>query len=242
MTCCRQLGATTAAAALCLLALLGTAAVAAQQTDASAVIRGIDASVQNRLDNVMGYSVTEHYAVYRNNDETHPVAEMTVKTVYQEDTGKSYTILSQSGSEILRKLVLGGIMDNEKRMNLPGIREKSWLTSANYEMKLKPGGTQQLDGRNCLVLSLSPRQKAPYLLDGTLWVDVADDSIVQLQGIASKIPSLFTGPTQMMRQYTSVSGFAMATHARAESDSSLFGRTVVTIDYRDYQLQLRSTR
>jgi hypothetical protein len=44
----------------------------------------------------------------------------------------------------------------------------------------------------------------------------------------------------MMRQYASIDGFAMATHARAESDSSLFGRTVVTIDYRDYHLQLRT--
>jgi hypothetical protein len=71
-------------------------------------------------------------------------------------------------------------------------------------------------------------------------VDVKDDSIVQVQGTASKIPSLFTGPTRMMRQYASIDGFAMATHARAESDSSLFGRTVVTIDYRDYHLQLRT--
>lgn len=241
MRCGRQLGATTAAAALCLLALLGSAAVAAQQPDASAVIRGIDASVQNRFENVSSYTVTEHYAVFRGDDETHPAAEMTVKTVYRRETGKSYTILSQSGSEILRKFVLGGIMDNEKRMNLPGIREQSWLTSANYEMKLKPGEIQQLDGRNCLVLSLSPRLKAPYLLDGTLWVDVKDDSIVQVQGTASKVPSLVTGPTRMMRQYASIDGFAMATYAHAESDSSLFGRTVVTIGYRDYHLQLRST-
>jgi hypothetical protein len=31
----------------------------------------------------------------------------------------------------------------------------------------------------------------------------------------------------------------MATHARAVSNSFLLGKTVVTIDYRDYQVQLR---
>jgi hypothetical protein len=32
----------------------------------------------------------------------------------------------------------------------------------------------------------------------------------------------------------------MATQARAVSDSFLLGRTIVTIEYRDYQIQLRS--
>jgi hypothetical protein len=34
-------------------------------------------------------------------------------------------------------------------------------------------------------------------------------------------------------------GYSMATQARAASDSFLLGRTTVTIDYRDYQFQLR---
>jgi hypothetical protein len=45
-----------------------------------------------------------------------------------------------------------------------------------------------------------------------------------------------------MRQYVSVNGYAMATHARATSDSFLLGRTTVTIDYRDYQIQVRPAR
>jgi hypothetical protein len=137
---------------------------------------------------------------------------------------------------------LGSILDEEKRLSQPGNREGAWLTSANYEMKLKPGGPERLDGRECLVLAIAPRRQAPNLLSGTLWVDAKDDSIVQVQGIASKSPSIFTGPTQMMRQYANVSGFAMATHARAVSNSYLLGRTVVTIDYRDYQIQLRPAR
>jgi hypothetical protein len=164
---------------------------------------------------------------------------MTVKTDYRKESGKNYTILSESGSAIIRKAVLGAILDNEKTINKPGIREGSWITSANYEMKLKSGATQNLDGRSCLVLSITPKRKTPYLIDGTLWVDAKDYTIVQLQGVSSKSPSVFTGPTQMMRQYANVNGFAMATHARAVSHSFLLGETVVTIDYRGYQMQLR---
>jgi hypothetical protein len=50
------------------------------------------------------------------------------------------------------------------------------------------------------------------------------------------------GATHLMRQYTNISGFAMALHARAESNSMIFGRTVVTIDYSNYQLQLRGNK
>jgi len=225
-----------------LLAVAASARAQAQQPNEASVIRGVDAAVKARLDAIAAYTVTEHYAVYRNNDSTHPAAEMTVKTTYQRETGKSYAILSESGSEMMRRLILDSILDNEKRINQPGVRESSWLTSANYEMKLKPGGLQRVDGRDCFVLAINPRQKAPNLIVGTIWVDAKDESIVQLQGTASKGVSHFTGPTRMMRQYANVNGFSMATRARAESDSRLFGRTVVTIDYRSYEIQIRASK
>jgi hypothetical protein len=229
----------TALMAVYLFAFLGTILVQAQQLDTASVIQQVDAAVKARVESVAGYTVTEHYAVYRNKDELHPVAEMTVKTTYRKDTGKSYAIVSQSGSQIIRSLVLGSILDNEKRLNQPGIREGSWFTSANYEMKLKLGGTQSVHGRDCNVLSLTPRRKTPYLIEGTLWVDSTNGSIVQVQGTAAKSSSLLTGPTQVIREYANMSGFSQAIHARAVSNSTLFGETIVKIDYQNYQVQLR---
>jgi hypothetical protein len=231
-----------AVVAVCFLGSFGLRPLPAQQFDASAVIRGVDAAVQARHDGIANYTVTEHYAVYRNQDEDHPAAEMTVKTTYRRESGKSYVILSQSGSEVIQRLVLATLLENEKRINEPGNREASFFTSENYEMKLMPGGIQQVNGRDCLALAISPKRKAPNLIEGTLWVDAKDDSIVQIQGTSSKSPSVFTGPTQMMRQYARIGGFAMATHARAVSNSFLFGHTVVKIDYRDYDIHLRPTR
>ena len=240
MTSSRRVGAAGAVAAVCVMAFSGAAT--AQQPDSASIIRLVDAAVKARVDHVAAYTVTEHYTVYRSHDETHPVAEMAVKTEYRKETGKSYTILSQSGSEFIRNHVLKTVLDREKTLNLPGIREASWLTSANYEMKLKPGGIQRLDGRDCLALAITPRRKAANMIEGTLWVDASDGSIVRLEGSATQSPSIFTGPAQVMRQYVSVNGFGMATQARAVSDSFLLGQTVVTIDYRDYQIQLSPAR
>jgi outer membrane lipoprotein-sorting protein len=224
------------------LALVTSAYSQAPQPDEASIIRAVDAAVEARLSAIAGYTVTEHYAVYRNSDKVHPVAERTVKTTYRSGIGKNYEIISDSGSELIRKLVLDAILDNEKRINTPPATDNSYIISKNYEMKLQPGGPQHVNGRDCYVLSISPREKAPNLIVGTLWVDTKDESIVQLEGTTSKSVSVFTGPTKVMRQYAMVDGFAEATHASGASTSFLFGLTVVTIDYSDYQIQIRPSK
>jgi hypothetical protein len=190
----------------------------------------------------MGFTDVEHYSVFRGSDEMQPVAELTVRDTYKKGVGKEYTVLSQSGSGIVLRFGLKPLIDNEKTINEPGNVEKSWFTSANYEMKLKAGGVQKLNGRDCYVLAITPREKAPNRIDGTLWADARDGSLAQIDGVASQNPSSFSGKTHMMRQYENISGFAMAMHARAESNSMFFGRTVVTIDYSDYKLQVRDAK
>jgi outer membrane lipoprotein-sorting protein len=227
----------TRAIAVSVFAALGVFASHAQQQDPASVIAKVDSAVKARVDSIASYIVTEHYSVYRGKDETHSVADMTVRTEYRKETGKTYTILSQSGSGFIVTHVLGAILEREKQINLPGTREHSWLVSANYQMNLKPGGPQWQDGRQCVALDISPRQKSPNLLDGTIWVDANDGSIVRLEGVTMESPSIFTGASHLMRQYTNVNGFAMAMHARAVTDSFLLGRTIITIDYRDYQIQ-----
>ena len=222
-----------------LLAWFGDATLAdAQQLDQAVVIRGVDAAVMARVNRIAGYTVTEHYAVYKGQDETHSVADMTVKTTYRKETGKSYAVLSSSGSALVRRLGLDSILENERTINLPANVAQSWITSANYEMTLKPG-TQRIDGRECMALAINPKRKAPNLIVGTLWVDAKDYTIVRLEGVASKAPSVFAGVTHMMRQYAVVDGFAMATHAHAESSTFLYGRTVVAIDYSGYEIEVR---
>lgn len=231
-----------ALAAVTLLMGPGIASPRAQSPDQATVIRSIDAAVAARVNNVLSFTDVEHYSVYRGGDETHPVAEMTLRDNYKKGVGKEYTILSQSGSGIILHFGLKPLIENEKTINLPGNWEKSWFTSENYEMKLKPGGVQSINGRNCYVLTITPKSAAPNLIIGTLWADARDGSLVQIEGVASKSPSAFAGTTHMMRQYSNIDGFSMAMHARAESTSMLFGRTVVTIDYGGYQLQLQKSK
>lgn len=220
-------------------AVLSTTAQHSAQPDAAAIISDLDAANQARFDNVLSFTDLEHYAVFRGGDKVHSAAEMTVKMTYRKGSGKDYVILSRSGSSLIQKVGLQPLLDNEKAINNPAKVAQSWFTSANYEMHLKPGVTQLIDGRQCVALSVTPRHKAPNMIDGTIWIDADTHSPVQVEGIASKSPSMFAGPTKMMRSYANIHGYAMATHARAESNSPLFGRTVIIIDYSDYDFKLR---
>jgi hypothetical protein len=211
-----------------------------QEHDPAAVIRSVDAAVATRFENILGFTDVEHYVVYRGNDQVHPAAEMTVRDTYKKGVGKTYTVISQSGSSILLHFGLKPLLDNEQTINQPGNVEKSWFNSANYVMKLNSAAVQKLNGRNCFALDIKPKEEASNLIIGTMWVDAQDGTLVQIDGVASKNPSAFSGTTHMMRQYTNINGYSMAIHARAESDSALFGRTVVTIDYSDYKLEIKT--
>lgn len=229
------MGRTDARALLgfCLACLLARPLIS-QNTEAD-IMRGIDASVAHREQNLLGYTVTEHYSVYRNQDKVHPAAEMTVKTSYLKDRGKSYQVLSESGSGIIRKEVLGRVLDGERTATEPANRATALITSANYTIHER--GAEVVGGRNCIALAIAPRRIGPYLFQGELWVDAQDYSIVQLSGVTAKSPSIFAGQTQVARQYAIIDGFPMATHATATSSSWLFGQTTIEIEYTGYQIE-----
>jgi hypothetical protein len=147
-----------------LLLSIRSLTLAAQASDQANIIHALDAENQSRYDHVLSFTDIEHYTVFRGNDQVHPAAEMTVRITYRKGSGKTYQILSQSGSSLVINHGLRPLLDNEKTINDPARVEHSWFTSANYEMNLRPGVTQTIDGRPCLALAIIPRHKAPNMI------------------------------------------------------------------------------
>jgi hypothetical protein len=224
---------------LFLLGLLAAVPLPAQANANAQLIQKIDGSVQAREQGLLGYTVNERYKVFRNHDESHPIAEMLVRTTYQKDVGKNFSIVSESGSELMRR-VLEVILDNERRLTRPANRSGAVIAPGNYEMSVKESA--MVDGRNCVAVAIKPRRPSEFVMNGTVWVDAEDGSIVRLEGITARSPSIFSGASQVFRQYTMINGFPVATHARAVSNSWLVGQTVITIDYTDYAMQLRASK
>jgi hypothetical protein len=198
------------------------------------IIQRIDAAVYQRFNAVAGYTVREQYNLYRDSSTT-PAAQETILTTYNRATGKEYTPIAQSGSALLRSAVLDHILAGEKEVNLPANREGALITSRNYDFSPQPGIVQR-NGRDCIVVELHPRRKSTHLFTGRAFVDAADFTVVRLEGSPSQSPSFFAGETTVAREYAKIGGFSMATHAEARSHSALFGNTLITIDYTNYQI------
>ena len=231
------------------LAILATAAILplhAQQNGQSnalnddEIIRRIDAAVHTRTSSISSYSVQELYSIFRNGEAT-PAAQVTVKTVYTRNAGKEYTPVAQSGSALLRNIIIDKVLANEKEMARAANRESVALISANYEMHPE-AGTVTFNGHTCVIVDLKARRKISYLFNGRGWFDVNDFTLVHIEGSPAASPSFFAGSTRGRREYVKIEGFSMAHHAELSSHSFLFGNTVLNIDYSNYQIQLSDNK
>jgi hypothetical protein len=110
-----------------------------------------------------------------------------------------------------------------------------------YEVQYK--GEEEIDGRDCWVLSVRPRQilSGQRLFDGLLWVDEGDFSVVRSEGkavpeiVTMKRENLFPHFTTVRRQ---VNGFWFP--ALTSADDTLYFRAApirekLVIRYNDYK-------
>jgi hypothetical protein len=200
------------------------------------IIQRIDAAVHARTTGIASYTVQELYSIYRNG-ETSPSAQVTVRTNYTRAAGKEYTPISQTGSSLMRNVVVDKVLSNEKEMAKAANRERIAITSANYDMHPEPG-TVEFNGHTCVIVDLKAKRKISYLFNGKGWFDAADFTLVHIEGNPAASPSFFAGQTGGVRDYAKVDGFSMAQHAEMRSHSFLFGDTLMKIDYTGYQIQL----
>ncbi|MDQ6665430.1 MAG: outer membrane lipoprotein-sorting protein [Acidobacteriota bacterium] len=198
------------------------------------VVRGVDQAELFRDTNLSGYSVTEHYVVHNSRFEA--AASMTVEANYLPVSGKSYSVVSRSGSSILQTRVLDRLLAEEAEMSRGATRQRALVTSANYKMRLI--GEEAINGRDCKVLELVPRLKDTHLLKGRAWVDAKDYSLVRIEGKPAASPSIFAGHPTITRDYEQIEGFSLATRSHAVCDSFLLGQTELTIEYRNYKVRV----
>lgn len=120
-------------------------------------------------------------------------------------------------------------------MSKPGTREQVLMNSSNYAMKVT--GEDTVGGRRCVVLQMTPRARKSFLLNSRIWVDATDFGLVRIEGKPSVSPSFFVGNPTIVREYTRVAGFALATRSHATTSSFLLGTTEIIIDYTGYDVK-----
>ena len=195
--------------------------------DVVAKMMQFDAQRQSEMS---GYTATRHYLAV--NQKRH--AEMLVRVTCDMDGGKQFSILSEEGSNSIRKHVLHKILYEEAEAYRRGTRNNTRLTPANYDFQLV--GKEILETRPAYVLQVVPKNPSKYLIDGKIWVDANDYSIVRIEGQPARNPSFWVRNVHFVHRYQKVGEFWLAASTHTTSDVRIFGLSELTIENYSYTL------
>lgn len=161
-------------------------------------------------------------------------ASLVVDSQFDAASGKSFRIVSQSGSKFLIEKVLKRAIDSEKEASQT--KGSTALTPANYRFNLV--GNEMLASGPAYVLLVDPVQPSKFLYRGRIWVDATDFAVVKMEAQPSKNPSFWISKVLIQTTNIKAGGFWFPEKLRSESRIRLGGKAVLTIDYGNYQVEV----
>jgi hypothetical protein len=185
---------------------------------------------RERLQSLERYTGTQHYVLNNKRFKTH--AEMTVSVVYGPAGEKEFHVLSESGSEWVRKYVFRRLMRVEQESAQGAAHTETRITPENYKFRLIRMETA--NGRPCYLLDATPRTKHKYLFRGQVWVDAEDAAVARVEGSLAQNPSLWTASVHFVHQYKKVGSHWLAESNISQTEVRIFGPTELKVEYSDY--------
>ena len=177
-----------------------------------------------------GYSGNRRYLL--ENDRLHRRAELVAAVYCASDGSKHFEVVSEMGWSSANKLVLRKMLESESETSTRAIRPKIRLTAENYEFSML--GTELVEGRSAYVISVVPKRRDKYLMEGQIWVDARDYALVRAEGKSASNPSLWTRRIHFVQRYKKNGEFWFPVSTNSVTDAVFFGTTYVSIAYSDY--------
>src|SRR5260370_22159756 len=122
---------------------------------------------QARADGLKHYQSLRHYEVEYKGYSAKINAKLVVETDYDAVSGKTFHIVSQSGSNLLVDKALKRLLESEKDAEQD--KSSNALTPANYKFRLT--AIENLSNRPAYVLVVEPLVESKYVYRCTIWVD-----------------------------------------------------------------------
>ena len=162
-------------------------------------------------------------------------AHMEVKASYTAPGTKQFTVISESGSTLLRKHVLHKLLESEQEAaSNAANRDAVALTTANYRFSLL--GCASGDGRPLYVMQVEPLRDNKFLYRGKIWIDARDFAVTRIEAEPAKNPSFWTIRSQIQHQYQKIGEFYLPALNQTVTDVRIGGKAILTIHYLDYNL------
>lgn len=162
-------------------------------------------------------------------------AQMQVKASYSAPGTKKFTMISESGSVLLRKHVLHRLLESEQEAASDDAnREAVALSTANYRFSLL--GCDSGGDRPLYVMGVEPLRDNKFLYRGTIWIDSQDFAVTRIEAEPARNPSYWTLHSQIRHWYQKIGEFYLPVLNRTTTEIRLGGKSMLTIEYLDYKL------
>jgi len=179
------------------------------------------------------YKTLRHYLVEYRGFSATIAARMDLEVNYDSVTGKTFRIVSLTGSNLLCNKVLKRAIESEKEAAQD--KRSTALTTDNYRFQL--AGSESLDGRPAYILDVEPLTPSKFLYRGKVWVDAADFMVVKMETEPAKNPSFWISRALIHYTGAQTDGFWLPHEVRSETKVRIGGTAVMTIDYGSYQVE-----
>jgi hypothetical protein len=185
-----------------------------------------------RARTLLGYTGMRRYSL-RYGDSGHS-GEMLVKAEYRYPDRKNFQIVSQTNCGFVHNEVFRRTMEAELQAAREDIRESTRILPSNYDLEVL--GTEDLAGRESYVIRTRPKHRRRFLVDGKVWVDLADAAVARIEG------EVFTGSfwvhnSHMVRCYRKIGPYWLVVSDKTEAKVRLAGEAHLDIEYFDYELR-----
>jgi hypothetical protein len=156
-------------------------------------------------------------------------SRLVVLTTFHQPDSHESKVIEQEGSKFIRERVFDKILEAEKEIKSKNVKAETDILPENYDFMLV--GMDDIQGRKCYHLTILPKRKSKYLLNGSIWVDAKNYGIARIHGSPSKRPSLWTLKTEVDRRYKPIGNFWLTDRIDSTSDLLVAGHSTLSIEY-----------
>lgn len=183
-----------------------------------------------RKSQITDYTVLRRYVAVNKKRR----AEMLVRVTCYRNGTEDFSLMSEQGSRSIRNHVFRKLLNEEVKASRRGTRKGALLTPSNYMFQIVD--EQTIDSGPAYVIAVSPKSVNKYSIDGKIWVNANDYSIVRVEGRPVRTPSFWVRSVHFVHTYKKVGHFWLASSTRTDSKILVFGDSQLSIQNFDYTL------
>jgi hypothetical protein len=143
-----------------------------------------------------------------------------------EPGGFRYTVVSEAGSESMRRRVFRAMLDGEREAESKGEPRNCTLAATNYTFDPDPGTVDGL-----FRVGIRARREHPMLVNGAVFFNPDNGDLVRVEGRLAKRPSFWTRRVDIVRSYARIGGVHVPVSLRSTAQVLFLGEGTLTMKW-----------